>query len=147
MTTDAPWTIEPKPCPFCGTEPLTDPDGEGMKSDVDGEAYFCVSCADCIAYGPSRPTEAGSIDAWNDRAPISSVTGRILPCPFCGSPAGLKSHDHLGMSEDPSVHCSVHCPRCESWLGFCGSESETLAIWNRRIGPKRMVPETNPAAR
>lgn len=47
-----------KPCPFCGS---TETDA------VDHGGYWCVSCWDCVAEGPTEMTEDNAIAAWNTR--------------------------------------------------------------------------------
>jgi Lar family restriction alleviation protein len=52
------------PCPFCGNSPWPIPQ-LGMKS------LRAMWCEGCGADGPSRPTDAEAIVAWNERAPAA----------------------------------------------------------------------------
>jgi Lar family restriction alleviation protein len=67
---------ETKPCPFCGSDNISD--GEMLSSDADGGNRAVQSeCLDCGAVGPKGWLADGEIDygcvkaiaAWNRRAP------------------------------------------------------------------------------
>ena len=52
------------PCPFCGSENIVmDCNSYG---DVEDHFALCNNL-DCIAEGPTRPTEEAAITAWNTR--------------------------------------------------------------------------------
>ena len=51
----------------------------------------------------------------------------LKPCPFCGDD-GIEIHDGLGGDEQLAVICFM----CGSSGGYCDTEAEAIAAWNRR---------------
>lgn len=49
------------PCPFCGGEAV-------LEHGTEYAPWFEVDCPNCDAEGPTRPTEAEAIEAWNRRS-------------------------------------------------------------------------------
>ena len=62
------------PCPFCDSEDV----------EMNQTSVFWVSCCSCDAEGPSKPTQAEAISAWN-RTPAPKAEPHI-DCHKCGRP-------------------------------------------------------------
>jgi hypothetical protein len=75
---------ETLPCPFCGSEDISD--GEALTSDPDGVTYTQSECQNCGALGPKGFLEPGEVDygdakaraAWS-RRPATTEGGTNLP--------------------------------------------------------------------
>lgn len=93
---------EPKPCPFCGGTNLTLPD---MLAGVFDDTF--VTCQDCDAIGPSTPSKATAIEAWNDRAGEAAITKHAVDLISGGC------DKHVDLSFDAFVEAGGGgCPVC-----------------------------------
>lgn len=69
---------------------------------------------------------------------ITPKEGELLPCPFCGSEAGLE-HDAEGIVANWRVYCrdtreDYDCPIGYTNTAGSARRVEAVAAWNRRNG-------------
>ena len=77
-----------------------------------------------------------------------NMSGRLLPCPFCGGEARTENNDRT--IYDPKTFGVVdveygeppcfwaECGDCEAFVGGFDTEAEAITAWNRR--PDRWIP-------
>lgn len=63
----------PKPCPFCGSEPIPVP--QILAGDGDRWQIWSVCCGLECGRGPQRGNGEGAIAAWNRRVPTEQPRG------------------------------------------------------------------------
>lgn len=87
------------PCPFCGGEAV-------LEHGTEYAPWFEVDCPNCDAEGPTRPTEAEAIEAWNRRSERTAKPKKgaydLIRCD-CGMPVS-SNYDF--------------CPRCKAKLDW-----------------------------
>lgn len=60
---------------------------------------------------------------------------KLLPCPFCGSPAWVQADDIIGNS--------IRCSTCVLRLyGHGGDRDALILLWNTRLTSSRDVQDT-----
>ena len=57
----------------------------------------------------------------------------LLPCPFCGA-----DPDEIGMHEKEEGWNMV-CYVCHVETAYCETDTEALAVWNKRVSPPQVV--------
>ena len=109
-------------CPFCG--------GQAAYSRIPGQG-FSILCKDCGAlavHGKYKERDQLGT-AWNQRQTRHNFndTGKVKPCPFCASRAGVGK---LAGSETV-----LACERCGLMVSFLGGDdlNSTISLWNRRV--------------
>lgn len=68
----------------------------------------------------------------------------LLPCPFCGSKAIIRTHNHyMPTSQTFSAECSAcYCKlgedyRSGEWFGYYDTPEDAARVWNTRISPAK----------